>query len=664
MHNRINSLTTRSTFDNKGLFKIYYIDTTGKADWQDARLFSKNLTTVFNDGPATFNKSGDTVYFSRNLDVKTKLTDVSSPRNKLGIFSAVLVDKQWMKVRELRINNEYYNVTTPYLSRDGKRLFFASDKPGGYGGSDLYYSQWENDRWEDPVNLGPNINTRGNEAYPFINPAGELFFSSDSLPGLGGKDIFFSRFDGTGWTTPVHIDAPINSQYDDFGMITDTLMNEGYFSSNRGKSIDIFHFRTNFHQVFYNNFQRENKCCFIFSDSGSIVVDTIDLEYVWDFGNGEKSSGAIVSHCFPASGNYNIRLDIIERSTGKLFFAKLAYNMDLRNIEQPYINSPDVSFREDLIEFDGQKSYLPGFKILNYSWDFGDKSRSSGEKASHSFTEKGVYIVNLELTLKSDTTGYIHKAGVSKKIVVFNDKQERDNFLTMTSSDKPEIIDIRKYSDAFIKTKYDAESGLKKDVVFCTELLSSKNRIDINSSVFRGVPKNYVVKERFDPDNGIYCYTVDQQMSLMATLPAYKKMQELGFNDARIKMFVLTNPAEMELHNLIKRYSDLTDSYFDKSEMLTSQAYIMLDQIVKLMNKYPSVKLEIAVHSDNTGSEEANLELSQKRSQLLVDYLVNRGVNINKLVPTGVGSSKPVASNLSEKDRKLNRRVEFIITNL
>ena len=88
----------------------------------------------------------------------------------------------------------------------------------------------------------------------------------------------------------------------------------------------------------------------------------------------------------------------------------------------------------------------------------------------------------------------------------------------------------------------------------------------------------------------------------------------------------------------------------------------MLDQIVKLMNKYPTLKLEVAVHSDNSGSADINLSVSQKRAQMLVDYLTNRGISVRRLLATGYGGSKPIASNMVEKDRKLNRRIDFIIT--
>ena len=78
--NRNMGFSNRTTSQNKGLFKICYIDTTGKADWESAKLFSKNLTTILNDGPVTFNRLRDTIYFSRNQDVSSKLSDISSPK--------------------------------------------------------------------------------------------------------------------------------------------------------------------------------------------------------------------------------------------------------------------------------------------------------------------------------------------------------------------------------------------------------------------------------------------------------------------------------------------------------------------------------------------------------------------------------------------------------
>jgi outer membrane protein OmpA-like peptidoglycan-associated protein len=89
----------------------------------------------------------------------------------------------------------------------------------------------------------------------------------------------------------------------------------------------------------------------------------------------------------------------------------------------------------------------------------------------------------------------------------------------------------------------------------------------------------------------------------------------------------------------------------------------MLDQIVNLMFKYPSMRLAIAVHSDNSSPAQASLTFSQVRAQTLVSYLINRGISSRRLVATGFGSTKPIASNNQERDRKLNRRIDFIILN-
>ena len=149
----------------------------------------------------------------------------------------------------------------------------------------------------------------------------------------------------------------------------------------------------------------------------------------------------------------------------------------------------------------------------------------------------------------------------------------------------------------------------------------------------------------------------------MAAHPAYTELQALGFKQARVKIFVLKDPVEKELHNLININGAFADSYFDSSDKLTSNAFIMLDQIVKLMNRYPLLKLEVAVHTDNTNPAEESLALSQLHSRLLVDYLIKRGINSKRLVPTGFGSSKPIAPTILEKDKKLNRRIDFIIIN-
>ncbi len=120
--------------------------------------------------------------------------------------------------------------------------------PGGFGGTDLYYSEFINNQWTNPKNAGPKINTAGDEMFPFLDKSGNLYFSTDGIPGLGALDIFVVALNLESKTPlgPVrNLGAPINSQFDDFGILTDPERLEGYFSSNRkrgGSDDDIYRF--------------------------------------------------------------------------------------------------------------------------------------------------------------------------------------------------------------------------------------------------------------------------------------------------------------------------------------------------------------------------------------------------------------------------------------
>lgn len=657
------SFINYSGINNKGQLKIFYIDTTSKVKWSRSKLFSKDLTSRLNDGPASFNSKGDTIYFSRNMRVDGKLSEIKGWGNNLGIFLAVSDGMKWNKASEFRFNNELYNFTTPFLSPDGTKLFFASDRSGGFGGSDIYYSQWRNGYWGDPVNLGALINTKGNESYPFLNEAGEFFFSSDGHDGLGGKDIYVTKQNATGWYPPVMLDAPVNSKYDDFGIVTDPLMREGYFSSNRDKSIDIFRFKSNSFQFWFSEPQKDNNYCVTISDTGSIGVDTLKLKYVWSFNDSSIVNGPMESFCFPGPGKYIINLDLFDKKTGKLFFNKLKYDIEIFNIDQPYINSPNAVLTGDSVELNGLKSYCQGNKIDGYLWDFGDGMTGNGESLKHIYTKQGEYNIKMGLILKSLVTGTRSIRIVSKKITVLNSAQERSLFMAAENEMNQRISDIKQIGNIKINSFYSAENDFIKESLFQVVLLSSSGKVELTSTNFKNVASKYGIKEIFDANEGKYYYVVDQQMNLMATYPIYSEMIASGFKDAMVRLCLLQDPAEKELYNIRKNYSLLTDANIDFNNRLTTNAYIMLDQVVNMMNKNPAINLEIGVHTDNQGNPPYNLSLSQFRAQIFVNYLTSRGISGKRLIAKGYGSSRPVASNLYPTERRLNRRIDFVIVN-
>ncbi len=264
---------------------------------------------------------------------------------------------------------------------------------------------------------------------------------------------------------------------------------------------------------------------------------------------GQKAYGAEVKHCFPGPGKYNVKLDLIDRSTGKIFFSKLAYSLDLKDFEQPYINSPDVVIAGESVDLDGLKSFLPGYDIISYSWDFGDGSRMQGESVKYTFKRSGEFNVNLGLKLKSLSTGIIHNTGVSKKIVVVSDSDEKTAFMDKKASEIIILPDIRNYNNAYIKTAYSAEEEFKKDALFRIEIYSSNSRTSLNSSIFKNVLTKYEILEEADTETGMYHYYItDEETSLMAVYQAYREITGLGFKDARVRLNIITDPVKKELH--------------------------------------------------------------------------------------------------------------------
>lgn len=623
----------------QAVLKLFYVDTLAAS--QKPKPFSKDLKSKLNDGPATFNRAGDTIYYSRNLVVEGNFKLLSTYRNKLGLFYAVSEGKGWGRIRELRFNTEWFNITMPCLSHDGKRLYFASDKPDGEGGLDIYYSNWKNGYWEDPINLGPEVNSEGNETYPFVTETGELFFASDGLGGFGGKDIYVTKQKDNGWHSPVRLAAPLNSEYDDFGIVTTAEVKEGYFSSVRGKSVDIYRFTTAMPQVWFAEAQKENLYCYTVSDTGKIVADTVTLQYVWDFGDNTKAVGTKVRHCFPGPGRYNIALDIVDRVTGNPYFRKQTYDVEIVDYDQPFITSPAYSVVGEAIEFDGMKSYSPGYTITGFFWDFGDGTQKTGSAPRHTYTRAGEYDVRLGLTLRSQSSGDVLKRAVTRKIQVFDSRQSLDSWLAARPAVAPEPVDLRQFENVIIKGQYWADTEFLKEAVFQVEIISSRTKMELTNPLFRGVPSKYSVREVFYPETGTYSYVIDQQMSLMAAYPAYREMLSLGFRSAMVKLYVLQDAAERELNVLKRNYGVMTDTYFDARNRLVTNAYLMLDQVVMLMNKYPSLKLEIGVHTDNQGVPLVLERLSQTRAQVIVNYLINRGIAASRLTPRGYGSTRP-----------------------
>ncbi|GHB71883.1 OmpA family protein [Persicitalea jodogahamensis] len=213
----------------------------------ESERFNKAINSKYHEGPVSFFKEGNRVIFTRNNYNDGKYGESEEGINKLKLYSAELVKGEWTKIEELPFNSDEFSTGHPALNPDNTVLYFVSDRPGGLGGTDIYVSRLEGAIWSEPINMGPEINTKGNEMFPFVDANGNLYFSSDGRPGLGDLDVFYAPMESYAKAKKsINLGAPINSNKDDFGLITDAERTQGYFSSNR-KGVplddDIYRFR-------------------------------------------------------------------------------------------------------------------------------------------------------------------------------------------------------------------------------------------------------------------------------------------------------------------------------------------------------------------------------------------------------------------------------------
>lgn len=216
----------------------------GTGDLTSPEPFAPKLKTSFHDGPVSFDQKNNIIYFTRNSFVRGKTTKSREGVVNLKIFLGKLEDGEWKLTGGFRYNSDEYSVGHPSIDKDGTILYFASDMPGGYGKSDLYFSVLSNGQWSKPFNLGPKINTEGNEFFPFISNDGVLYFASDGHGGLGGLDVYFSVPERGVFNSIENMGYPVNSSKDDFGFALDSTGMKGYLASNRlgGKGDDDLYF--------------------------------------------------------------------------------------------------------------------------------------------------------------------------------------------------------------------------------------------------------------------------------------------------------------------------------------------------------------------------------------------------------------------------------------
>lgn len=519
----------------------------------ETERFGKSLNTRYHEGPATFTSDGSRIIFTRNNYNEGQARRSTDGVNKLKLYTATQINGTWSEATELPFNSDEFSTGHPALSADNKRLYFASDRPGGFGGSDIYVSFWKDKNWSEPVNLGADVNSKGNELFPFIDERGTLYLASDGHEGLGKLDIFTAQLssDGKKGYKISNLGEPINSAADDFGITTDGQRNKGYFSSNRkngGADDDIY------------RFTRQG----------------------------------------PVHPCRELTLIVFDA--------------------QSRMPLPDVTVR------------VTGPDTLN------GKLLKTDEKGLLRFCLDN----NSDVQFLTNHAGYLENhIGFSSKNLVDNQPVRLDIPLM-----KPVVATTTELAiNGRVLTQKDREPVVGATVILINECDKSR-------------------QEAVSADNGLYsfvampgcAYRLEAKKEGMGTAGSF--ITKEGKGDTDLLMFRKGDVVRID------------NIYYDRNKAtIRPDAARELDKMVELMNRYPSMRIELRSHTDSRASASYNMTLSDKRAKAVVRYLRLKGIGAKRMVAKGFGESEPVNKcvdgvTCTEEEYQENRRTEFKILEL
>lgn len=544
-------IANKYQWNNEPFLDLFIASPDSAGKYRNITRFSGKLNSDYHEGPVIFNEDLDKMYFTRNNFLNKPFGQERV--NRLKIYSSKYVDNQWTEAESMPFNSDDYSCGHPTLTPDGKTMYFASDMPGGYGGSDIYRTKLTANGWSKPENLGETINTEGDELFPFMHPDGTLYFASEGLPGLGGLDIFSAKASGSSFAQPENLGYPLNSSLDDFGLIIDKAKLTGYFSSNRAPYLNDEIFRV------------------IFKPRPPVAV----------------------------RDEYSIEND--------------AEKLDILPLENDRLG-------------DGKVINITGY----------DFESTSGAKVEFSASEnKFTYYP------KADFEGID-----SIRYTVC------DTFSVWQGCDE-NIIQVN-VNDVFygviglvvLKKDQTPISGVK------VELISSSARVLLNDTT------NTEGGFRYELDkNTEYTLRFTKKGYISKTMPLSTIEKPEGYQNVK---------QVIELDKMEVGFSFTANILFDtgKHNIRPDAAEELDEKVYAFLIEHPTAKIELSAHTDARGSASSNQALSQRRAQASVDYLVQKGIDPNRMVAKGYGEERLLnhckdGVSCSEAEHQVNRRVEI-----
>lgn len=612
-------------------------------------VFGESLSSQFHEGPITFSRTGDQLFFTRNK-VKNSAWNVirqmagGKDELKLKIYVAEKSGDAWGEPVLLDLKDAAANDAHPAIAPDGQTLYFSSDREGGYGGMDLYQVSFENGAWGAPVNLGGEVNTPGNELFPFVHDDGTLYFASDGWQGLGGLDLFYAEKSESGkWTVPENLGEPFNSPKDDFGYILDVLGTKGYFTSARDGGAgrdDLYSFSLPQPQA--NKKGGRNQ---------SLTL------CVTDAATGERMPGAKVTilEQLPEGGYQGYEDDLLLKLVPTSVPGEYAISLKRRD---PFASAPaeTETFTTDengsfATKLDPEKQYL--FRVKKEG--FQEISEVVGGESLAAMLEKKEYCFPLAASDCISLGGRVLNKRYQNPIPTAT--------VTLINLCTGDLLTVQ--SDA--EGRYDfpcipcncdfivqgSKPNFKQD-----NNLASTTDMDCAALAGERIEKDLLLMPTLDkngqPAQASY-HPDDNERPIGEYATKSGKPSASDLEDPDLLDRVLSDGLTIELENI---YYD-----FDKYN-IRPDAAIELDKVVDVMRRHPDLVVELRSHTDVRGTDGYNETLSANRAKSAVDYIVKRGISRSRITSKGYGETwltNECQNDVpcDEPDHQMNRRTEI-----
>ncbi len=624
--------------NKSGAFEIYQCTKKDKQTWSDPELITfegGSLGIGIQIQDPALNAMGDILYFSAQLE---------NSKGGKDIYYSILKDNKWQKPENIEQVNSFIDETSPMISADNNYLFFAKKFNGEKKDEfiyKIYYSKYNNNKniWIESVPVSDKINS-SDENYPFFSADNRvLYFSSKKDNELDGYNLYMTKMIAENvWTEPEPLSG-MNTDFDDIRPSKAANSNQLYYSQYLKKRKETLG------KIYVGNLPKNMQPRNVFEFNGNIT---------------------------DAAGNKPIDAAIVVR-----------YSDNMENIGKQYTKMPEGSYHFYYPQ--GRKLEFEVYS-KNYSHSFFEYDAGYNTKIPDKPITTNIQLFNESVLLLNVFDEEIFEP-LKGNIKLFNNTDDdiSENRISYKGNGRYELkLDLgsiykiivesknyEEYSFSFDLTGIIQYDEFEKDI----ELKPVKVQFEINivdietdevidevEIIITNLEKNETIIKRIRKDeNGKFIVNLrdGDKYEINVNGPKgyafYNTKVDMASSDSKkldVKLQSLKAKTKLVLNDI---------TFETNSAELNASSFEELDRVVKLLIDNPEIKIEIAAHTDDVGSHSYNEKLSHKRAQSVVDYLISKALDINRLIAKGYGETAPIAANDSDENRAKNRRVELKI---